>query len=138
MTTSLDAAPPRSRRGRGTLAVLAGLVMNVVLGVGIDQILRATGVYPPTGQGMSDSLFALAAAYRIVIGIASGWLVAKLAPDRPVKHAIALGVIGTVIGLAGAVATWNRGPEFGPHWYPLLLVVAAIPASWLGARLHAR
>ena len=52
------------------------------------------------------------------------------------KHAIALGVIGTVIGRGGAAA-WNR-PEMGPHWYPLLLVVAAIPASWLGARMYAR
>ena len=139
MTTPLDTTAPRaSRRGRGTLAVLAGLIVNVVLGVGIDQVLRATGVYPLAGQAMSDSLFALATAYRIVIGIASGWLVARLAPDRPVGHAVALGVIGTVFSLAGGLATWNRGPEFGPHWYPILLAACAIPASWLGARMHAR
>lgn len=139
MTTPFDSTAPRaSRRGRGTLAVLAGLILNVVLGVGIDQLLHATGVYPPAGQPMSDSLFALAAAYRIVIGIASGWLVARLAPDRPVGHALALGAIGTVISLAGGLATWNRGPEFGPHWYPILLAASAIPASWLGARMYAR
>ncbi|HEX8849745.1 MAG TPA: hypothetical protein VF761_09450 [Gemmatimonadaceae bacterium] len=139
MTTPFESTAPRaSRRGRGTLAVLAGLIVNVVLGLGIDQILHVTGVYPPWGQPMSESLFALATAYRIVIGIASGWVVARLAPDRPVWHAVVLGAIGTVFSLAGGLATWSRGPEFGPHWYPILLAASAIPASWLGARLHAR
>ncbi|HEX2779821.1 MAG TPA: hypothetical protein VHM30_10000, partial [Gemmatimonadaceae bacterium] len=125
-STGIDGTPSR-RRGRGTLAVLAGLVLNVVLGLGIDAILHATGVFPPWGQAMDDRLFALAAAYRIAIGIASGWLVARLAPDRPVKHAVILGVIGTIISAAGAAATWNRGAEFGPHWYPVLLTLSAIP-----------
>ena len=137
MSISIEnhAAYPR-RRGRGTLAVLAGLALNVVLGLGIDQILHATGVYPPWGQTMSDSLFALATAYRIVIGVASGWLVARLAPDRPVRHAIALGIIGVLASAGGLLATWNKGPEFGPKWYPLLLIAISIPASWLGARLY--
>lgn len=132
-----EASPVRGRRPfRGTLAVLAGLALNFVLGLGIDQILHATGVYPPWGQTMSDSLFALATAYRLLIGVASGWLVARIAPDRPVWHAVVLGAIGLVISMASSIATWNRGAEFGPHWYPILLGVSSIPASWLGARLH--
>lgn len=136
-STGIDTTPT-GRRGRGTLAILAGLTLNVVLGLGIDAILHATGVFPPWGQAMSDSMFALAAAYRIAIGVASGWLVARLAPDRPVKHALILGAIGTIISAVGAAATWNRGAEFGPHWYPVLLTVSAIPASWLGAKLYTR
>ena len=137
MSTSYQASPARVRRPfRGTLAVLAGLALNVVLGLGIDQILHVTGVYPPWGQTMSDSLFALATAYRLLIGVASGWLVARLAPDRPVWHAVVLGAIGFAISAVSVVATWNRGAEFGPHWYPILLAVSAIPVSWLGAQLH--
>jgi len=48
--------------------------------------------------------------------------------------------IGQSIGLAlstlGAAATWNKGPAFGPHWYPLALVVLALPTAWLGGKLR--
>ena len=34
-----------------------------------------------------------------------------------------------------STVTWNKGAEFGPHWYPLLLVVVSIPCAWLGGKL---
>ena len=40
--------------------------------------------------------------------------------------------------IAGTVATWDKGPEFGPKWYPLALVVLAIPGVWLGGKLAQR
>jgi hypothetical protein len=36
----------------------------------------------------------------------------------------------------GTVATWNRGPEFGPKWYPIALMLIAIPTAWLGGNLR--
>jgi hypothetical protein len=85
---------------------------------------------------MSDSLFLLATAYRIVISVAGCYITARLAPDRPMRHALALGVVGVVASAAGAVATWNRGPAFGPHWYPLALIALAMPCAWLGGKLY--
>jgi hypothetical protein len=137
MSTSIEARAARSgRRGRGTLAVFAGLLANVIPATLIDQILHMTGVYPPWGQAMSDPLYMLAFGYRLVIAVWGGWLVARLAPDRPVRHAIVLGIIGVVISTAATIATWNKGPEFGPKWYPIALVLISVPASWLGARLY--
>jgi hypothetical protein len=51
-------------------------------------------------------------------------------------HALALGVVGLAASIAGAVATWNRGPAFGPHWYPLALIATAMPCAWAGGRLR--
>jgi len=48
----------------------------------------------------------------------------------------ALGVVGVVISIIGAVATIGRGPEFGPTWYPLALVIVAMPCAWVGGRLR--
>ena len=84
---------------------------------------------------MADSLFVLALAYRIIYSIIGGYITARLAPDQPVKHALVLGAIGFVLGLAGTIATWNRGPEFGPKWYPLLIMLTAIPSVLLGGKL---
>ena len=123
---------------RSVGAVLAGLLFIIIITTATDALLHATGIFPPWGQPMSDSLFVLALAYRIVYGIAGGYLTARLAPDKPVKHAVVLGIIGFVLSLGGTVATWNLGPEFGPKWYPLLLMVIAIPTAWLGGKLVSR
>ena len=119
-------------------AVLAGLLMVVILDLGIDVLLHATGIYPPWFQPMSTPLWLLAIAYRMVDGIAGGYLAARLAPDRPIAHALALGVIGVVLSTAGVVGTWSKGPEFGPKWYPLALVVVALPCALLGGLLRDR
>jgi hypothetical protein len=53
------------------------------------------------------------------------------------QHALVLGVVGLALSIAGAVGTWNAGPEFGPKWYPLALVAIALPCAWVGGRLRA-
>ena len=128
--------PRRILRSLG--ALFAGFVVVVVLSLGTDVALHATGVFPPWGQPMADGLFLLATAYRTVYAIVGSYLTARLAPSRPMGHALLGGVIGLVLSTAGAVATWHRGPEFGPHWYPLALVVTALPCAWVGGRLHVR
>jgi hypothetical protein len=54
------------------------------------------------------------------------------------KHALIYGVVGVVLTIAGTIATWNQGPEFGPHWYPLALIATSMPCAWLGGKLKAR
>ena len=85
---------------------------------------------------MPDVLWALATAYRIAYGIAGCWLAARLAPDRPMWHALALGWLGVVLSTFGTVATWNLGPAFGPKWYPIALVLTALPSAWVGGKLR--
>jgi hypothetical protein len=84
-------------------------------------------------QPLTDTLAVVATSYRIVISIAGAWLTARLAPHSPMKHAIILGVAGTILGVVGVVATWNLG--MGPRWYPIALAVLAIPQCWAGGRL---
>ena len=127
--------PPR-RMGRSISAVLAGLVAGIVLSIGTDVVMHATGVFPPLGQPMSDGLFLFATAYRTFYSIVASFIAAWLAPNRPMQHALVLGAVGFVVCILGAVTTWNRGPAFGPHWYPLALVVLAMPSAWLGGIMY--
>jgi hypothetical protein len=85
---------------------------------------------------MSDRLFLLATAYRIVYAVAGSYIAARLAPDRPTQHALVLGVVGLALSIAGAVETWNAGPELGPRWYPLALIATALPCAWVGGKLR--
>lgn len=124
------------RTGRSVAAILAGFVAVAILSLSTDQVFHMLGVYPPWGQRMTDSLFLLATAYRIPYTILGGYLTARLAPYRPMKHAMVLAGIGLLASIAGAVATWNK--DLGPNWYPLALVVMAVPLTWLGAKLYER
>jgi len=116
--------------------VLAALLVVFILSLGTDVVMHATGIYPPWFQPMAASLFVWATTYRIVYGVFGGYIAARLAPDRPMQHTLALGVVGLVLSAAGAVATWNAGPEFGPRWYPLALVATALPCAWMGGKLR--
>ena len=126
---------PRRRALRSIGAVLAGLLVVVVLSMASDLVMHASGVFPAPGQPMANALWLLATLYRTAYGIAGGYVAARLAPDRPMSHAVVLGIVGIALSLAGTVATWNEGPGFGPKWYPLSLVATALPSSWAGGRL---
>lgn len=117
------------------VAVIAGALVGIVLSVGTDLLLHAIGILPAPGQVASNSVLLLATVYRTIYGILGSYLTARLAPFGPMAHAMVLGFMGLVGTLLGAVATWNRGPAFGPHWYPVTLVVLALPTAWAGAQI---
>ncbi|MEJ0054927.1 MAG: hypothetical protein WDN75_04340 [Bacteroidota bacterium] len=69
--------------------------------------------------------------YRSLFGITGGYLTASLSLANPVKHAIILGIIGTVVSIIGVVVMWNASE----NWYPIALAATALPTTWLGAKL---
>lgn len=138
MPNSGASKPPARTVLRRIGAVLAGLVLVVILDTAIDVLMHATGIYPPWFQPMRTSLWLVAIGYRMIDGTIGGYVAARLSPDRPMAHALALGIIGFLMSIAGAFATWSKGPEFGPKWYPLALVVVSLPCALLGGFLRAR
>jgi len=119
---------------KSILAVVVGVLFIIIVTTLVDVALHAAGVYPPITQPISDGLAILATVYRIVISIAGAWITARLAPQNPMKHALILGVVGVILGLVGVVATWDL--KLGPRWYPIALVVLAIPQCWVGGKLY--
>jgi drug/metabolite transporter (DMT)-like permease len=122
--------------GRSIAALFVGFVAVVVLSIGTDLVLHKSGIFLPPGQPMSNALFALATVYRTVYAILGSYITARLAPNRPMGHALLGGVVGLVLSTVGTVATWNRGAEFGPHWYPISLIITALPCAWVGGKLY--
>lgn len=117
---------------RSILAVIAGIVAVVALSEGTDQVVQMLG-FSFAGPNL-DKMFALATAYRSLYAVLGGYVAARLAPSAPVTHAVVLGAIGTAAALAGVLANLSM-PNL---WYPIALVVTALPCSWFGGRLAAR
>jgi hypothetical protein len=132
--TETSAHPRRLMRSTG--AVLSGVLAIVFLSLGTDQLLHTLEVYPPWGEPMYDAgLNLLALAYRIVYAVLGSYVAARLAPHAPMRHALAVGVVGVLLSLAGAIVTITQY-DLGPDWYPVALVLISLPCAWLGGLLH--
>jgi hypothetical protein len=133
MELSRRSQPRRLARSAG--AVLLGFVTVLVLSLGTDQLLHSLNVYPPWGEPMHQpELNLLALAYRCVYAVMGSYIAARFAPRKPMLHALILGTIGFVLSLAGAAAAIPM--NLGPMWFPLALVVTALPCAWLGGLLY--
>jgi hypothetical protein len=116
--------------------VFAGMIAVVALSIGTDIGLSTLGWFPTIGQPMGDPLLLVATDYRTVYGILGGYLAARLAPVRPMTHALVLGFIGLAVSILGVVVTWNQESTYGHAWYPLALVALAMPQAWAGGKLR--
>ena len=114
-------------------AILAGFVTVFILSVATDLLLEKIGFFPPATKPESYTwwMLLIALIYRSIDSVAGFYLTARLAPNRPMRHAIILGIIGTVFAALGAIANWN----LSANWYPILLVLVTLPCAWLGGKL---
>jgi hypothetical protein len=121
---------------RSTGAVVLGFVAVVLLSLGTDEVLHLLKVYPPWGQPMFDPrLNLLALSYRIVYSVIGSYIAARFAPGNPMRHAMILGIIGLAFSAAGAIVAITHA-GLGPAWYPISLVVTALPCAWLGGLIY--
>jgi len=122
--------------GRSIWCLFAGFAFVLFATLTMDKLLQTLGIFPALGQYTSDKPLLIATAYRVVLGAMGSYLTARLAPHSPMLHAMIGGGIGALLSTVGAIATWNQ--NLGPHWYPIALIVFALPQSWLGAKLFLR
>lgn len=124
--------------GRSTGAIVLGFVAVVVLSLGTDEVLHLLKVYPPWAQPMFDPrLNFLALGYRMVYSVIGSYIAASFAPRNPMRHAMILGAIGFVLSIPGVIFITTH-TNLGPAWYPIALVVTALPCAWLGGFLYQR
>ena len=132
MNTQSDPRVQPRRLGRSILAVLAGIAVGILLSVGTDWVLRVTGLAPP--QPWPDQLLLLAAVYRSIYGVIASYVIARLAPNRPMGHSLLAGALGMLVSTLGAAAMWSS--TVGQHWYSVALLLTTMPTAWIGAKLR--
>lgn len=118
-------------------AVFAGFITVVILSVGTDFVLESLAIFPPQSNPKAYVTWmqVLALAYRSLYTVLGGYVTARLAHDRPMRYVIILGIVGIAAGTLGVIVSWNFTPD---HWYPISLVIGAMPCTWLGGKLKTR
>lgn len=113
-------------------AVLAGFIFIGITHTSIDAMLESAGVLPKGNLFVEAWLVLVVIAYRAIFSIVGCYISAWLAPNYPMRHSIALGVLGAILSTIGAITMGNLGPA----WYGWTLVIISIPIAWLGGKLY--
>lgn len=122
---------------KGIGAVLAGMIFTIVTHAGTDFVLETLGIFTPRNQGFHTTWMVVTATiYRSIFTVAGGYITAALAPNPPMRYVMILGFIGIAAGTFGAIVTIPMG--IAPAWFPIALVVLALPCVWLGGKLRTR
>jgi surface polysaccharide O-acyltransferase-like enzyme len=108
------------------------------LAVATDIVLVMAQVLPAMDRPelYGDGLYILITFYTALYSMVGGYLTARLAPSKPIAHALVLGVLGMLSSIIGAAVNWKQAA--GHEWYPIALIIIAIPACWLGGSLYLR
>lgn len=96
--------------------------------------LEKIGVLPKGNLHVGTGLILIVIGYRAVTSLIGCYITALLAPNSPMKHALALGMVGVLLSTVGAIATANM--NLGPSWYAWTLVAIALPIAWPGGKLY--
>jgi len=119
-------------------AVAAGYLATAVL-IGVTVPLM--GAVAPASLVVENTGWVVAnLAYGCVYAALGGAVAARLAPGRPLAHAVALGTLMAAFALMMAVgaAPTAPGQAAPPAWYYPVLAVTAAPSAAAGGWLYAR
>ncbi|GLC24178.1 hypothetical protein [Roseisolibacter agri] len=117
-------------------AIALGFLVIGCLAFGTDAAIRSTVPQHFGAGGRLDDvgLLLLTQLYVFVYATFGCWLTARLAPSRPMRHALILGALGLAFNVAGTIAMWDTAPA----WYHVVALALVMPAAWLGGWLRER
>ena len=117
---------------RSIIAIVTGFIFIGALSLGTDKLVHA--MWPEmfyVGRTDNTSVLALTLAYVAVYAIAGCYIAGRLAPSRPLRHALILGVLGLVFTAFGTASAWDTAPM----WYRVASLALVIPYAYVGGLL---
>lgn len=122
-------------------AVFIGFLLPMLLSRVTDVALESNGIFPTEAyqklHGFNTPwMNLLALAYRALFFALGGYLAYRIAATNPSKHVHILGILSTLIVLAGniAIASIPETAKVLPLWFSVVMVCITFPCIWLGGR----
>jgi len=113
-------------------AIIAGFFLGAILSIATDFLMERCGMMSMEHFKQSSlAIIILVIAYRFIFNVAGCYLTAYLAHNKPMKHVIIIGIIGTVLSIVGALAMWDKAIPL----YNITIIIMSLPSAWLGGQL---
>ena len=118
---------------RSVLAVVAGFLVIGVLAFGTGKLLQASSPaqFDAAGTPTTTAMMLVQLLYVGVYATFGCWLAGRLAPSRPMAHALVVGVLGLALNVPSAMALRDTHPM----WYLVVGIATTMLWAWLGGRL---
>jgi drug/metabolite transporter (DMT)-like permease len=135
MTSPLAAgtSPEEMELFKSIRAVAIGFVLIGALSFTADAVVHK---FVPSvfigGRTDSIPILVLTIVYVAMFSIVGSYTTAHLAPKDPMKHSVALGILGLIFSTIGAVTMWSTAPI----WYHVVSLALVMPYAWVGGRLR--
>lgn len=132
---------------RSVIAVVAGFVLASAVMM-VIEFINGHVLHPDLGTaaaGMTNpdairdllasapvSVFAVVLIGWLLGSVAGGWVTARIAPTSKINHALVLGVLLTLAGIA------NNLMIPPPLWFWIVGLLVLVPGAWVGGRFATR
>ena len=114
-------------------AIVTGFIVGALLSIGTDFFFEKVGLWQTdTFKDSAWWIILSVIIYRCIYNVLGCYTAASLAPSRPMRHAMIIGIIGTVFSILGSVAMWDKAVA----WYNISIILIALPCAWLGGQLE--
>ena len=122
---------------RSILAIVAGFLVIGALAVGTDVALARSFPthFDANNVTTHPGFLALKLVYVAIYATFGCWLAARLAPSRPMMHALILGALGLVFNIVGSVMSWELQPIL---WFHAIGLGSTMIWAWLGGLIRER
>jgi hypothetical protein len=121
-------------------AMIAGYLTSAILTGVTIAVLGA--VFPASYKPENIGWVIFNVIYGCIFAVAGGYVLARLAPSRPMNHAWVLGILMALFAiLTGYMVSISPPmPEYAgqPGWYYPVLAITVLPSILLGAWLFTR
>ena len=115
--------------------ILLAFITIALLSIITDFLLESIGLLPNPKKGLFDTwAIILVLVYRGIYTIFAGFIIARLAPSKPILHAIILGAIGIIITVL-AINDPSVADK-APLWFGYTMAAITIPCLWLGVNIQ--
>jgi hypothetical protein len=123
--------------GRSILAIVVGFILTGALNVGTTPSFPAwrrswCRRRAPPNNNVAGLL--VICAYVALFGILGCYVTARLAPSRPLLHALIMGGLALAMSIPMTILAWNDAPA----WFNVYNLLAVMPYAWIGGTLRER
>ncbi len=120
--------------GRTILSIIIGFVTWSVLWLLSNAVVAAISpeAFGDDDLSVSPVVLVVFLILALVFSVAAGFLTASISRAKPVRNALALGVLLLAVGIGMQSQYW----EAVPLWYHLIFLVLLLPGAYAGGRLR--